>query len=225
MLLSLPFNNSIRVAIRIQSWTALSVRASLILIWLILSLCLFVESVERLETMKVHPAPKKRNITFRYDHNSSLSEANRIMNRQKKLRRLPHIFNRVLELPFRSDADVSVEENSDCFRFIVTTDDVGDDVRAHTIEIYPGVTKIVIRGTNVLELSLDELELDLWRFRLPPTTRPELATAVYVDGELIVTVPKGANADNPGGTNEEGEVWGEENGDLRGGVGRLVLVQ
>ncbi|XP_010256078.1 PREDICTED: uncharacterized protein LOC104596551 [Nelumbo nucifera] len=166
--------------------------------------------------MKVHPAPKKRNITFRYDINSSLSQANRVMSRQKKLRRLPHIFSRVLELPFHSDADVLVEENSDCFRFIVTTDDVGDDVRAHAIEIYPGVTKIVISGRNVLELSLDELELDLWRFRLPPTTMPELARAVYVDGELIVTVPKGANANNPDGTNEE--VWEE-------GLGRLVLVQ
>ncbi|XP_043691454.1 uncharacterized protein LOC122642104 [Telopea speciosissima] len=176
--------------------------------------------------MKVHPAPKKRNITFRYDINSSLLEANRLMGRQKKLRRLPHIFSRVLELPFHSDADVLIEENSDCFRFIVITDDVSNDVRAHTIEIHPGVTKIVIRGSNLLELSLDELELDLWRFRLPPSTRPELANAVYVDGELIVTVPKGANTDDSGDANdEEEEIWGEGNGNLRGGFGRLVLVQ
>ncbi|KAF5199643.1 Heat shock protein [Thalictrum thalictroides] len=176
--------------------------------------------------MKVHPVPKKRNISFHYDINSTLSEANRIINRQKKLRRLPHIFNKVLELPFHSDADVLVEENPECFRFVVTTEDVGHDVQTQTMEIYPGVTKIVLRGRNVLELDLDELELDLWRFRLPPSTKPELASAVYVDGELIVTVPKDMNMDEiDDGNDHEEEVWGEGNGDLRGGVGRLVLVQ
>ncbi|KAF8401717.1 hypothetical protein HHK36_012663 [Tetracentron sinense] len=175
--------------------------------------------------MKVHPAPRKRNITFRYNIDSGLSEANRLMGRQKKLRRLPHIFSRVLELPFHSDADVMIEENSDCFRFVAVTDDVGEDVRAHTIEIYPGVTKIVIRGSNVLELSLEEFELDLWRFRLPPSARPELASAVYVGGELVVTVPKGVNSDKLDDGNENEEVWGEGNGDFRGGMGRLVLVQ
>ncbi|XP_042516445.1 uncharacterized protein LOC122090790 [Macadamia integrifolia] len=180
--------------------------------------------------MKVHPAPRKRNITLRYDINSSLSEANRLMGRQKKLRRLPHIFNRVLELPFHSDADILVEENSDCFRFIAITDDVGDDVTTHTFEIHPGVTKIVIRGSNLLELYMDELEIDLWRFRLPPSTRPELANAVYVDGELIITVPKDVSSHESGEEEEEEEEeeeggWGEGNGDLMGAVGRLVLVQ
>ncbi|XP_059660483.1 uncharacterized protein LOC132306909 isoform X2 [Cornus florida] len=171
--------------------------------------------------MKVHPAPRKRNITLRYDVASTLSNA--LASRQKKLRRLPHIFARVLELPFHSDADVSVEEASDCFRFVVTTDDIGDGIRAHAIEIYPGVTKIVIRGTDVLDSSLDELELDLWRFRLPASTRPELATAEYDDGELVVTVPKDLNlvgADGGVNGNRE-ELWGEGNG----GTGRLLLVQ
>ncbi|OVA15495.1 hypothetical protein BVC80_9035g9 [Macleaya cordata] len=178
--------------------------------------------------MKVHPAPRKRNITYSYNINSSLSEAHRLMARQKKLRRLPHIFARVLELPFHSDADVLVEENPNCFRFIVITDGFGNDVRAHTVEIHPGVTKIVIGGNNVLEFSLGEFELDLWRFRLPPSTRPELANAVYVNGELIVTVPKVLNSENSIDGNEvddEDEVWGEGNGDLRGRVGRFVIVQ
>ncbi|KAF8392368.1 hypothetical protein HHK36_022749 [Tetracentron sinense] len=158
--------------------------------------------------MKIHPAPRKRNITFRYGINSNLSEAQRIMSRQKKLRRLPHIFSRVLELPFHSDADVLVEENPDCFRFVVITDDVGNEVRAHAIEIYPGVVKIVIRGNDVLEFSLNDFELDVWRFRLPLSTLPELATAVYADGELIVTVPKGLSLENSGDGNEEEEqVW------------------
>lgn len=162
--------------------------------------------------MKIHPVPKKRNITFRYDIASALSQ-----NLQKKLRRLPHIFAKVLELPFHSDADVLVQETSDSMRFVVTTDDdIGDDITAHPIEIYPGVTKIVVRGTNVLDLSMDELELDVWRFRLPAATRPELVSAAYIDGELVVTVPKGDNSDEEDGDNQE-QILGEGNG-------RLVLV-
>lgn len=167
--------------------------------------------------MKVHPAPRKRNITLRYDIASSLSQANALACRQKKLRRLPHIFAKVLELPFHSDADVSIEETADHLKFVVPTDDVGDDVRAHTLEIYPGVTKILIRENDVAGggLLLDELELDFWRFRLPASTRPELATAAYVDGELVVTVPKG-RGDEDVGEAETGAI---------GGAGQLVLVQ
>lgn len=173
-------------------------------------------------TMKVHPMPKKRNnVTIQY-YSGAGGGSNRRDGSNKKLRRLPHIFSRVLELPFRSDADVSVEESHDCFRFVAETDNVGE-VRAHAIEIYPGVVKIVIRPIGYLELlSLDDLELDMWRFRLPESTRPELASAVLADGELIVTVPKGGEV-------EDGN---ENNGNFRGGMGnnnnnnaRLVLVQ
>lgn len=144
--------------------------------------------------MKVHPMPKKRNVTIQYDISARnpLAEAQAILGlSHKKLRRLPHVFSRVLELCFRSDADVLVEENPDCFRFVAETDSDIGDVQAHTVEIHPGVIKIVVRESGSLQLSLDELELDMWRFRLPESTRPELASAVFVDGELIVTVPKG----------------------------------
>ncbi|KAK9287783.1 hypothetical protein L1049_016223 [Liquidambar formosana] len=160
--------------------------------------------------MKVHPLPKKRSI-------ATFSEPSRTLlgtmtHQQKKLRRLPHIFSRVLELPLKSDADVSVEESSDCFKFVAFTEGVCD-VRAHTIEIHPGVVKIVIGGNGDVELlQLNELELDMWRFRLPASTMPERASAVCVDGELVVTVPK---AGEVGGGEEE--LWGR--------VGRLVLVQ
>lgn len=143
--------------------------------------------------MKVHPVPRKRNITLRCDIVSALSQANSLTGRQKKLRRLPHIFAKVLELPFNSDADVSIEETSDSFRFVIPTDDAGNNIRADTVEIYPGVTKIVIRADNVFDSSLD---LDLWRFRLPATTLPELASARFSDGELVVTVPKGEEEDD-----------------------------
>ncbi|KAL8548290.1 hypothetical protein ACS0TY_007567 [Phlomoides rotata] len=158
--------------------------------------------------MKVHPVPRKRNITLRYDVASMLAQANSC--RQKKLRRLPHIFAKVLELPFHSDADVSIDETPNSFRFTAATDDINGDVRADPVEIYPGVTKIVIRGNGVVDLSGTEFELDLWRFRLPASTRPELVSAAYEDGELIVTVPKGA-AEDDGGDMETGR--------------RLVLVQ
>ncbi|MBA0858344.1 hypothetical protein Goshw_024502 [Gossypium schwendimanii] len=183
--------------------------------------------------MRIHPLPKKRNITIQYEMNprTTRSQAETLLTggSNKKLRRLPHIFSRVLELPFRSDADVAVEESPDCFKFVAETDGrIGDVVRAHTVEIHPGVTKIVIRSNSLVDFGLlDDLELDMWRFRLPETTRPELASAVYEDGELIVTVPKGGEVENleDGGGGDE----------LRGGMGngnnnnnnnnRLVLVQ
>ncbi|XP_028773525.1 uncharacterized protein LOC114730594 [Neltuma alba] len=178
-----------------------------------------------LDTMKVHPVPRKRNITVQYDMNARnpLSEAQELLGlSNKKLRRLPHVFSRVLELPFRSDADVSIEEGPDYFRFKAETDGIGD-VQAHTVEIHPGVIKIMVRESGSVEFSLDEIELDMWRFRLPESTRPELASAVLVDGELIVTVPKGEELDNPedGNGNGGGEMWGDGNGM----GGRLVLVQ
>ncbi|XP_004242529.1 uncharacterized protein [Solanum lycopersicum] len=132
--------------------------------------------------MKVHPVTS-----------NVLSPANGSVCRKKKLRRLPHIFAKVLELPFHSDSDVSIHETSDSLRFVIPTDDVGDNIRAHIVEIYPGVTKIVIRADNVFDSSLD---LDLWRFRLPATTLPELASARFSDGELVVTVPKGEEEDD-----------------------------
>ncbi|KAK1437282.1 hypothetical protein QVD17_03072 [Tagetes erecta] len=145
--------------------------------------------------MKVHPAPNRRNITVRYNFTSQSPSAG-VNCRQKKLRRLPHIFAKVLELPFYSDADVSIHETSESLKFVVDTDDdIGSDIAAHTIEIYPGVTKIVVGGTRIVNnrvdnCSVNEMEIDVWRFRLPASTMPELATASFSDGELVVVVPK-----------------------------------
>lgn len=152
-------------------------------------------------------------------------------NPMKKLRKLPHVFGKVLELPFRSDADVAVEEGPEFFRFVAEMEfeDGGGGgggeggVRVQAVEIHTGITKIVVRNGagdggvagGIEELLLEELKVDTWRFRLPATTKPELATAVFVDGELIVTVPK---AGRGGGEFADGrDVWG--------GGGRLVLVQ
>uniref|UniRef100_A0A1J3D4I7 Uncharacterized protein n=1 Tax=Noccaea caerulescens TaxID=107243 RepID=A0A1J3D4I7_NOCCA len=165
------------------------------------------------EAMRVHPIPRILN------NNNTLIHHHRHRNPTrepgKNLRRLPHIFNRVLELPLRSEADVAVEEKPDCFRFTAETDGLCDDgeMRAYMVEIHPGITKIVVRTNgSSLGLSLDELELDVWRFRLPESTRPELVTVDCVEGALIVMVPK---------------IPEEESGDFGQGIdsGRLVLVQ
>ncbi|GAB4851075.1 hypothetical protein Ancab_030373 [Ancistrocladus abbreviatus] len=140
----------------------------------------------------------------------------------KKLLRLPHIFSKVLELPFNSDADVQIEDSPECLRFVARTDyDLGE-VRAHIVEVYPELKKVVIskRGSNGSlgsELLLtDEMELDVWRFRLPAEARLELAKAVYGGGKLVVIMPK-----TVGGSGGGGRGCNER---PRGQVGNLVLV-
>ncbi|CAN7046892.1 unnamed protein product [Brassica oleracea var. botrytis] len=181
---------------------------------LILSL-LIILTIEKPdpEAMRVHPIPRNLN-----KNNTLIHHHRRNPTREpgKNLRRLPHIFNRVLELPLRSEANVSVEEKHDCFRFVAETEGLcdGGEMRAYAVDIHPGITKIVVRTNGLsLGLSLDELELDMWRFRLPETTRPELVTVVCVGGVLIVTVPKMVPEEEDGG-------FGQGMGS-----GRLVLVQ
>ncbi|XP_009108819.1 uncharacterized protein LOC103834498 [Brassica rapa] len=161
--------------------------------------------------MRVHPILNNNTLIHHHHHHNPTREPG------KNLRRLPHIFNRVLELPLRSEADVSVEENPDCFRFVAETDGVrggGGEMTAYMVEIHPGITKIVVRTNGLsLGLSLDELELDVWRFRLPETTRPELVTVACVDGALVVTVPKMVSEEDDDGGFGQGV-----------GSGRLLLV-
>lgn len=145
----------------------------------------------------------------------------------KKLRRLPHVFSKVLELPFNSDADVFVEERHDCFKFTVKDDGVvgggggvNVNVKAHVIDVHPGITKVVIRPRdNPSRPFIDENGLDVWRFRLPPSARPELATAGYARGELVVTVPK----NGWGGNNNTRD--GDCKGGFKGNMGNIVVVQ
>ncbi|XP_057427714.1 uncharacterized protein LOC130721006 [Lotus japonicus] len=120
----------------------------------------------------------------------------------KKLWRLPHVFARTLELPFPSDADVSIDETKQFFRFVAScgggkTSSMFDGVRAHAVEILPGITKIVIRRLDGGDVAVTghqrqqpRFGADLWRYRLPPWTQPEKVTAVCTGGKLVVTVPK-----------------------------------
>lgn len=164
--------------------------------------------------MRVHPVPpRKRNIGgFGYANDAG---------NQKKLRRLPHIFSKVLELPLSFDAHVSVSESPAWLRFAASADDsfllyssAGVGVHAHAVEIHPGVMKVVVRsggGGGGGDFDEEDMELDRWRFRLPDGTRPRLATAECIDGELVVTVPKG---------------FDDEDAVMEGGVfGQMLLVQ
>ncbi|WMV34243.1 hypothetical protein MTR67_027628 [Solanum verrucosum] len=126
----------------------------------------------------------------------------------KKLRRLPHVFNNFLELPFRSDADVVVEEKEGFYRIMVKIEleGAGDgQLRAQAVEIHPGVTKIVVRKGNG-DGEDEQLNVVTWRYKLSASTMPELATTVFVDGELIVTVPKDDH-DRGEFDNESRGVW------------------
>lgn len=58
------------------------------------------------------------------------------------------------------------------------------------VESYPGMTKVVIRDEEVGDLLGEKIRVGVWRCRLPAVALPEMTTAVVVDGEIVVTVPK-----------------------------------
>ncbi|KAG8096037.1 hypothetical protein GUJ93_ZPchr0013g35858 [Zizania palustris] len=143
---------------------------------------------------------------------------------KKDLRRLPHVYSKVLELPLPADTDVAVFEGPDAFHFVVAGGAHGaGEVRVRTVRIHPGVVRVVVQaGTGRGEDDDDDMELDKWRSRLPEASCPAMAVAGYVNGQLVVTVPKGRNGD---GADTEGgdEAWRCCNGG--GKISRLVVVQ
>ncbi|XP_050238408.1 uncharacterized protein LOC126687898 [Mercurialis annua] len=152
--------------------------------------------------MKFHPAQKKRDLTLSDQNAVVCSTANP---KPKKLKRLPHVFCKVLELPFNSDADVFVEETQDSLLFIVSSAGADEDTttahdfQVHVTKILPGVTKItVLRAADGGEYdSLQEdHDINTWRFRLPARTLPEMASVVCIGGKLVVTVPKALSVED-----------------------------
>lgn len=66
---------------------------------------------------------RKKSITLKCDLISSLVATRILSLNHKKLRRIPHVFWRVLQLPFNLEVVVSLKENDECFRFIVSSDE------------------------------------------------------------------------------------------------------
>ncbi|GMH08436.1 hypothetical protein Nepgr_010276 [Nepenthes gracilis] len=159
---------------------------------------------------------RKRNQTALSDSSSEPSALTTTNAQNKKLRRLPHVFGKVLELPFNADTDVRIEERADCFCFVAKTDSDLGRVRVHIVRVHPGLKRAVIRRIDGnLEMLIDDLDLNVWRFRLPAVAQLELTKAVYGGGQLVVTVPK-----NGGSENE----WRVCRSGITGGMGNLVLV-
>lgn len=96
------------------------------------------------------------------------------------------------------------------------------------MEIYPGVVKIVVRRTDHQDGDVsvddddDQLNLNLWRFRLPASTRPEMASATCNGQELVVTVPKDLNSEDKIHVIKDDEVDGEVRDDENGRVFDMV---
>lgn len=110
----------------------------------------------------------------------------------RKLKRMPHLFTRTLELPFQADTVVKVAESRDSYTFAAWLPGLGArNVKVEVLEIVPGATKVVLRGLEcLLPSNADDLEVDLWRFRLPPSTIPEGSVAIFQQEVLSVTIPK-----------------------------------
>ncbi|KAJ4832290.1 hypothetical protein Tsubulata_048742 [Turnera subulata] len=129
--------------------------------------------------MKVHPTTNKRNIATSLHRGAGTASSSAATTNPKKLKRLPHVFAKVLELPFHSDADVLVQETPESFRFSIKREDMYDDFEAQVVEIFPGATKILVRETNPEDDDHDGSwadGFDTWRFRLPAMTRPEMVS-------------------------------------------------
>lgn len=78
----------------------------------------------------------------------------------KKLKRMPHLFARVLELPFHGDTPVKVIQSRDSFTFVVRLPGlVAEEVKAEVMEIVPGATKVVIGGSERLTSNIETDEV------------------------------------------------------------------
>ncbi|ONK81499.1 uncharacterized protein A4U43_C01F29770 [Asparagus officinalis] len=81
------------------------------------------------------------------------------------------------------------------FKFTASAiDDLSECVRAHAIEIYPEILKVVVKDESGDRRGEEEgeMEMDRWHFWLSSGASPRLATTKHVGGELVVIVPKGA---------------------------------
>eukprot|EP00250_Pteridium_aquilinum_P031416 c4357_g1_i1 orf=99-638(-) len=114
----------------------------------------------------------------------------------RKLRRLPHVFCKLLELPFAVDTPVVVEERKECYAFVIRQPGLQKaDVVTEAVQIVPGAIKVTLRGADRIRAAGLEKNpavemVGNWRARLPACTVPEAATATYTDGIITIIIPK-----------------------------------
>ncbi|XP_052168991.1 uncharacterized protein LOC127785631 [Oryza glaberrima] len=136
----------------------------------------------------------------------------------KKLQRLPPVFSRVLELPFPRDTNVRklFTTNADLFFVPHGVGGEPDVVKVHIVRLERwDMTRVVVHiGPGEPDLRND-LVYDKWRFPLAETSILSMVMAGYVNGQLIVVVPR-MDASGDGG-NEGIPMW--PNIDKRGGGG------
>eukprot|EP00252_Welwitschia_mirabilis_P012313 TRINITY_DN2730_c0_g2_i1.p1 TRINITY_DN2730_c0_g2~~TRINITY_DN2730_c0_g2_i1.p1 ORF type:complete len:147 (-),score=9.70 TRINITY_DN2730_c0_g2_i1:59-499(-) len=103
---------------------------------------------------------KRNQIAVRYDVNLSLVEAgiSPSVKNKKQLKRLPHVFCRVLELPLRSNSSVTIQEAHDSFRFIGNVGPRSKDFRAEILKIIPGVVKVSVKEGAGKALEIEDLD-------------------------------------------------------------------
>jgi len=80
----------------------------------------------------------------------------------KKLKRMPHLFTRVLELPLHAETPVRVVESRDCYLFQVRLSGVHvvEDVKVEVVEIVPGATNVLVRGVDNYSPDADVAEVN-----------------------------------------------------------------
>ncbi|XP_062205179.1 uncharacterized protein LOC133907158 [Phragmites australis] len=121
---------------------------------------------------------------------------------KNKLRHLPQVFSRVLELPFPMDTNVRTYFSPDANYFIVTPDAAGepDEVKVRVVTIEPlGITKVVVHIGPGEPDPEDDMVYDKWRFHLSKTFILSMIVAKYVDRHLIVIVPNEVASDDDKG--------------------------
>ncbi|XP_006662371.1 uncharacterized protein LOC102717005 [Oryza brachyantha] len=144
----------------------------------------------------------------------------------RKLQRLPRVFSRVLELPFPRNTNVGKHFTSNADYFFVPHGVGGepDVVQVHIVKLERwDITRVVVHiGTGEPDLKND-LVYDKWRFPLAETSILSMIMAGYVNGQLVVVVPR-MDVRGDGGK-EEIPTWpninkiGGGDGDKRGPCG------
>uniref|UniRef100_A0A0D9XJX7 Uncharacterized protein n=1 Tax=Leersia perrieri TaxID=77586 RepID=A0A0D9XJX7_9ORYZ len=134
----------------------------------------------------------------------------------KKLQRLPPVYSRVLELPFPRNTNVHKLFTPNADHFFVPQGVAGepDVVKVHIVKLERvDMARVVVHiGSGEPDLRND-LVYDKWRFPLAKTSILSMVVAGYVNGQLVVIVPR----DDVGGDGGKEGIPTWPNIDKRGG--------